>query len=113
MRDLPGPGLEPLSPALASGFPTTAPQGKPLTCFLILDNLIKSLGLTARAPQSQPGHTLYVGFGVPDGLVLLEAVVGKSRTYLKRWAILHASRYHPLDTILSGTGRLWAASDMI
>ena len=29
MWDLPGPGLEPVSPALASGFPTTVPPGKP------------------------------------------------------------------------------------
>ena len=28
MRDLPGPGLEPMSPALAGGFLTTAPPGK-------------------------------------------------------------------------------------
>ena len=27
--DLPGPGLEPVSPALAGGFLTTAPPGKP------------------------------------------------------------------------------------
>ena len=30
MWDLPGPGLEPASPALAGGFSTTAPPGKPL-----------------------------------------------------------------------------------
>ena len=29
MGDLPGPGLEPVSPALAGGFLTTAPPGKP------------------------------------------------------------------------------------
>ena len=29
MRDLPRPGLEPVSPALAGGFPTTVPPGKP------------------------------------------------------------------------------------
>ena len=29
MWDLPGPGLESVSPALASGFLTTAPPGKP------------------------------------------------------------------------------------
>ena len=29
MRDLPGPGLKPVSPALAGGFSTTAPPGKP------------------------------------------------------------------------------------
>ena len=28
MRDLPGPGLKPVSPALAGGFLTTAPPGK-------------------------------------------------------------------------------------
>ena len=31
MWDLPGPGHEPVSPALAGGFPTTAPPGKPLS----------------------------------------------------------------------------------
>ena len=29
MWDPPGPGLEPVSPALAGGFPTAAPPGKP------------------------------------------------------------------------------------
>ena len=31
IRDLPGPGLEPVSPALAGRFSTTAPPGKPNT----------------------------------------------------------------------------------
>ena len=40
MWDLPGPGLEPVSPALAGGFLTTAPPGKSQgTEFLILLNL--------------------------------------------------------------------------
>ena len=30
MRDLPGPGIEPVSPALAGGFFTTEPPGKSL-----------------------------------------------------------------------------------
>ena len=34
MWDLPRPGLEPVSPALAGRFPTTAPPGKPYTVFL-------------------------------------------------------------------------------
>ena len=34
MWDLPRPGLEPVSPALAGRFSTTAPPGKPLICFL-------------------------------------------------------------------------------
>ena len=36
MWDLPRPGLEPLSPALAGGFPTTAPPGKSQAGLLIL-----------------------------------------------------------------------------
>ena len=44
MWDLPGPGLEPVSPPLAGRFLTTAPQGKPwevtgfflFFCFLFL-----------------------------------------------------------------------------
>ena len=36
MWDLPGPGLEPVSPALAGGFLTTVPPGKsPLNIFII------------------------------------------------------------------------------
>ena len=34
MWDLPRPGPEPVSPALAGGFSTTAPPGKPLAAFL-------------------------------------------------------------------------------
>ena len=34
MQDLPGPGLEPVCPALAGGFLTTAPPGKPQYFFL-------------------------------------------------------------------------------
>ena len=33
MWDPPGPGLEPVSPALAGGPPTTAPPGKPTNSF--------------------------------------------------------------------------------
>ena len=32
MRDLPGPGIEPVSPAMAGGFFTTEPLGKPRNC---------------------------------------------------------------------------------
>ena len=34
MWDLPGPGLKPMSPALAGGFLTTTPPGKPSRIFL-------------------------------------------------------------------------------
>ena len=36
MWDLPGPGLEPVSPALAGGFLTTAPPGRPSFGFFLL-----------------------------------------------------------------------------
>ena len=35
MWDLPGPGLEPVSPALAGGFLTTVPPGKPEKNFFL------------------------------------------------------------------------------
>ena len=37
MQDLPGPGLEPVSPGLAGGFLTTAPPGKSLEVFLNIE----------------------------------------------------------------------------
>ena len=36
MWDLPRPGLEPVSPALAGRFSTTAPPGKPLLFILVM-----------------------------------------------------------------------------
>ena len=39
MWDLPGPGFEPVSPALAGGFLTTVPPGKSLHFFLWLNNI--------------------------------------------------------------------------
>ena len=39
MWDLPRPGLEPVSPALAGGFSTTAPPGKPLNFDFYLSNI--------------------------------------------------------------------------
>ena len=38
MWDLPRPGLEPVSPALAGGFSTTAPPGKPEKSYLHFEN---------------------------------------------------------------------------
>ena len=36
MWDLPAPGLEPMSPALADGFLITAPPGKPLRVYFLI-----------------------------------------------------------------------------
>ena len=40
MWDLPGPGIEPVSPALAGGFLTTAPPGKSSGILYIITPLI-------------------------------------------------------------------------
>ena len=42
MWDLPGPGLEPVYPALAGGFLTTAPPGKPCWLFNRDDYIISN-----------------------------------------------------------------------
>ena len=47
MWNLPGPGLEPVSPALADGFLTTVPPGKPCTSALI----IKEKGTLTRCKE--------------------------------------------------------------
>ena len=61
MWDLPGLGLEPVSPALTSGFLTTAPPEKSLIVVLICISLIlsnvehwKILKMTKREKFSQP-----------------------------------------------------------
>ena len=48
MWDLPRPGLEPMSPALAGGFSTTAPPGKPHTSFLFHGILLSILLLSVQ-----------------------------------------------------------------
>ena len=75
MRDLPRPGLEPVSPALAGRFSTTAPPGKP---YEVLINTIISRVKKPRhfctsfhlckqfSDQSCPGF----GCAAPEGLVL-------------------------------------------
>ena len=45
MWDLPGPGVEPVSPALAGRFSTTAPPGKPDIFFLIKSDVSHFLDL--------------------------------------------------------------------
>ena len=46
MWDLPGPGLEPMSPALAGGFLTTAPPGKSLDTDSFLNKITVRLSHT-------------------------------------------------------------------
>ena len=51
MWDLPGPGLEPVSPALAGRFSTTVPPGKP---FLEVLKHNQGLALPSSVPSSHP-----------------------------------------------------------
>ena len=57
MWDLPGPGLEPVSPALVGRFLTTAPPGKPYKLFLI--------------HHLPPPHNLKLTFPIPELYVFL------------------------------------------
>ena len=62
MWDLPGPGLEPMSPALAGGFLTTVPPGKP-QCVLFLYPSLSCEGSTPRGSEiPMLGSSLDVGF---------------------------------------------------
>ena len=54
MWDLPRPGLEPMSPALAGGLSTTAPPGKPLFLVFNLYYLQRSNYCSLRVTQTQP-----------------------------------------------------------
>ena len=52
--ELPGPGLEPLSPTLAGGFLTTAPPGKPYI-FLFIGHLQTRWGVKRSSQTNLPG----------------------------------------------------------
>ena len=65
--NLPGPGIEPVSPALADGFFTTEPPGKPLLLFYVLvfwpvvmRILAPPLGIKP-APPALEGYVLTTG----------------------------------------------------
>ena len=65
MWDLPGPGLKPVSPALAGGFLTTAPPEKPQNHASSLafkrEYLRESQFWAASAWRTTPTHGLYLG----------------------------------------------------
>ena len=54
MRDLPRPGLDPMSPALAGGFLTTAPPGKP--CQFIFDRNTKIIDAPTNGARTLDIH---------------------------------------------------------
>ena len=57
MRDLPGPGIEPMSPALAGRFFTTDPPGKPLQVEVLVTQLC--LTLCDAMDHSLPGSSVH------------------------------------------------------
>ena len=57
-RDLSDPGIEPVSPALADGFFTTEPPGKPSYRYCIFKNKIKNKSCSA---YRIPFHELSIG----------------------------------------------------
>ena len=76
MWDLPGPGLDPVSPALAGGFSTTAPPGEPRLGFF----------LNARCASAQFVASLIMELGPvnispwPAGMTLSFSAEGEGRT---------------------------------
>ena len=56
MWDLPGPGLEPVSPAVAGGFLTTAPPGKPINNVLKGDRINVLFWFGTRQPAQIKGN---------------------------------------------------------
>ena len=64
MWDLPGPGIEPMSPAFAGRFLTTEPPREVLDVFKHLlcaqsqaDRMVKAHGMVSALPQLMPGAT--------------------------------------------------------
>ena len=83
MWDLPGPGLEPVSPALAGGFLTTAPPGKPSQAFLesasCINHAHRSPHLRPHFQGSPHGTLAPLGVTAPVSLPLFEKdVQGKA-----------------------------------
>ena len=58
MWDLPRPGPEPVSPALAGRFSTTAPPGKPQNIFITQKETPYLLEVTLHSPLPQPQATI-------------------------------------------------------
>ena len=59
MWDFPGPGLEPVSPALADEFLTTRPPGKPQKYYFKANSiyLILTIGADGEFTEAIPGST--------------------------------------------------------
>ena len=103
MWDLPGPGLEPLSPALAGGFLTTAPPGKSWP--LIFIGLQKSS--SPRTTKSLVQDRSYSPFREGCGIWLAGLSIMSPCWVLTLWAIYThhlITSPHPPPNTLESTG---------
>ena len=66
MWDLPGPGLEPVSPALAGGFLTTVPPGKSLKFLVIVVFMV--MGNWKMDPRCPSTSEIRAGTALTDGI---------------------------------------------
>ena len=84
MWDLPRPGLEPLSPALAGGFSTTAPPGKP--------------GMIVLGPRFQRSLAIPAVYIIwlPSKLYCFKTV---ARIYLKSWNPIKILKVHTVQLV--------------
>ena len=77
MWDLPGSGIELLSPVLADGLLSIAPPGKPLAYFLTKVTITDAQPLRSTLPLSLSSISLLL---VPSGLVLIVPDAARSDT---------------------------------
>ena len=96
MWDLPGPGLEPVSPALAGGFLTTVPPGRP---WLIILNPYYELFY----PTSSSNLHMIKGFSWLSGQVLGWRVPADTSFYsLSYLGLIHIVNHLQVRALLAG-----------
>ena len=101
--DLPRPGLEPVSPALAGGFPTTAPPGKPRNALFTARFIVDLTGTVVKCHKCVAGicwsglfSTLSPGFPREESRCRVAA--GRGAHSVRQRGILcsqHGSRWSP------------------
>ena len=120
MWDLPRPGLEPMSPALAGGLLTTAPPGKPQPRFLTVALGLSFSSISFFEPNCEGFVVLFLGlesYALSSSLCLLLTLncLPRKRSYLKQSraplpCVLHWRRSEEADSAYLGQSagaRLW------